>query len=331
MNEQSTLGVAILGCGRHGERYLRHIQRDTPGAHVEGIWRRDRVEAERIGREYGVTAVSSAEALVADPRVKAVIVTTPPALHGKDVELALAAGKPVLVEKPLAGTLSQARALVQSAAGYDVPVMVAQTLRYNPVLQVVRERWREVGTVHRMRQQQRLEPSTLAWQQNADVSGGGSIVLTGVHLFDTMRWILGRTPDAVRCTMLAVEGNALENVFDACFEYQAEALLAATEVSKFTASRSGQLEIVGTKGQWLADYGRGELWLLRGTRAKRVPGLRDAPTLPAVLADFIRVVRREVEPPITLADGLATMVMADGCYQSRVDGRRVLLTDESNP
>jgi predicted dehydrogenase len=313
--------LGFLGCGRHGERYLRHATHDVTTAQPVALWRRDRARAQTLARTYGVRVAASAQELVERDDVDAVVVLTPPALHRDEVLRIARAGKPVLVEKPVTANLAQAQQLMEAAAA--VPVMVAQTLRYNPALRAIRGRLGELGPLHRVRMQQRLEPSDLAWQRDAAVAGGGSILLTGVHLFDQLRWQLGRTPDAVSCQALAVAGHPLENVFDACFVYEDEGVLAATEVSKFSASRSSLLEVVGEEGQLWTDYAAGRLWRRRGREVEELPAPGDVPTVPALLEDFVRVAEGDLPSPIPLEEGRQTLIMAEACYLAHRRGRTV--------
>ena len=134
---------------------------------------------------------------------------------------------------------------------------------------------------------------------------------------------MGRTPDTVQCHALSVRDQPLENVFDACFTYEDEAILAATEVSKFTASRSSLLELVGEGGQLWADYAAARLWRRSGRRIEELPTPGDVPTVPAILEDFVRVARGELASPIPLEDGLETLVMAEACYLAHHQGRTV--------
>jgi myo-inositol 2-dehydrogenase/D-chiro-inositol 1-dehydrogenase len=322
------LRFGLIGCGRHGERYLRHVLADVPGATAVALWRRDAAQAQRLAANYGVMAERELEALLDRRDVDAVIIATPPACHARELELALAAGKPVLVEKPLAESLAAAEAILARTATFPEAIaMVAHTLRYNATLQLARTLSSNLGAVHRLRLQQRLEPSGLAWQEDAAVAGGGSVLLTGVHLFDLLRWLLGSTPDAVTCRMLAVEGAVLENAFDACFEYEASQILAGTEVSKFSTTRSGTLEVVGTQAQLLVDYGRGTITRVRGRELELVSSPGDLPTLPRILQEFVRVARREIEVPIPLRDGVEAVRMAEACVRSHRLERRVRLEE----
>jgi predicted dehydrogenase len=315
--------MGLIGCGNHGERYLRHlVAGDVPGVTARAFWRRDPQRARTLAGRYGVDAVPDLSALLSRGDVDAWVVTTPPANHLPELLAAAATGRPILVEKPLTGTWAQARTLEEELPG-SARVMVAQTLRWNPALIEARRLLPGLGTLHRVRATQRLEPTDLAWQRDREVAGGGSVVLTGVHLFDLVRWLLGATPARVRCRTLALAGHPLENLFDACFEMSDPPCLVSCEVSKFSASRSGWLEVVGTEGQLWVDYAGGELWEIQGRERRRVAAPGDAPTLPAVLADFAAFARGEIECPVPLREGLESMRMVESCYRSHDQDRTV--------
>ena len=153
------------------------------------------------------------------------------------------------------------------------------------------------------------------------------MLLTGVHVFDLVRWMIGRTPDAVSARMFALQGHPLENLFDACFEYDDPPLLAATEVSKFSRSRAGLLEFVGEDGELHVDYLRGTIDLREGREVERVAEIGDVPTLPIALGFFAHLLRGEIDSPVTLSDGIETMRMVEACYRSRAEGRVVRLSE----
>lgn len=320
----------LLGCGLHGERYLRHLRRDVPGARASALYRRDEVAAARLAAAYGIEACASAEQLVGRSDVDAILITTPPGTHLHDLSLALASGKPILIEKPIvarAAEIPAARELLRRHA--KLPLMVAQTLRFSPILARAHSSLERIGRLHRIRVAQRLEPSPLSWQRDPAIAGGGSITLTGVHLFDLLRWFVGRTPDAVQCRLLRLGGHPLENCFDACFEYEAEDILAATEVSKFSQSRSCQLELIGEAGQLWVDYLAGSLHLQRGRTLELLEQTGDVPTLPEMLRAFVRLLREEAPNPVTAEDGFATLDMAAACYLSQQQGGRVRIETSS--
>lgn len=129
MSFPSTIGLGLIGVGRHGIRYARHIIQDISDARLHAVCRQHPEQGLDIPGSEGVTMYGLPEQLIADPLVDAIIVVVPPVLH-KDLCLAaVAARKPVLIEKPLATTYDDACAMVDAAERAGVPLMTAHTLR----------------------------------------------------------------------------------------------------------------------------------------------------------------------------------------------------------
>ncbi len=313
-----TLRIGLVGAGTHGARYLRHAAHDVPGMQAVALCRRDRAAGEALAADLGCRYVPDGHALIADAEVDAVVVATPPSSHFTFARAALAAGKAVLLEKPATGTLAEARRLVAVAGAAGAPpLMVAQTLRWNPVLVRARELWPQLGRVHLIRLAQRLAPTSLPWQRRADESVGGSVLLTGVHIFDLARWLSGREFVAVASRQRRVLNPVVEDLFLARGELD-DGCWVSLEVSKYTDSRAGWLEAVGEAGQLHADYLEGTLRLRRG-REESVEHLdATTPTLPAVLAAWRDAALRRTAVPVTAMDGLRTLEVVDACYRSEV-------------
>ncbi len=311
-----TLRIGIVGAGTHGARYVRHATQDVQGLQVVAVCRRDRAAGEALAASYGCRYVSDGHALIADAEIDAVVVTTPPSSHFAFARAALATGKAVLLEKPATGTLAEARRLVAAATAAGAPpLMVAHTLRWNPVLRRAHELWPRLGRVHLIRLAQRLAPTSLTWQRQTAETVGGSVLLTGVHIFDLARWLSGREFVAIASRQRQVCNPAVEDLFLARGELD-DGCWVSLEVSKYTDSRACWLEAVGEAGQMQADYLEGTLRLRRG-REETIERLdAAAPTLPAVLAAWREAALRRTVVPVTAVDGLRTLEVVEACYRS---------------
>jgi len=323
-----TLRVGVIGDGTHGTRYLRHLLHDVPGLTAVALCRRTASAGRALAGELGLRHHTEAAALVSDPEVDAVVVATPPASHFPLARRVLEAGKPLLLEKPLTGTLREARRLAEvDAAAPAPPLMLGQTLRWNPVVARVRELWPELGTVHLIRLAQRLAPTQLAWQRELTETVGGSVLLTGVHLFDLARYLSGREFDRVTAMTRRVLNPAVEDLFLGRAELD-DGAWVSLEVSKYTSSRAGWIEAVGEKGQIHADTMMGGVEIRLGH--DRVAEKVDAglPTLPAVLAAWRDSLRDATPPPVTVTDGVRTLEVTEACYRSvRSGGKPVRLAE----
>src|SRR5215207_4161109 len=105
------LGIGIIGFGRIGAEHAGWLA-SANGARA--VATADATPARQaLARQRGLEAYDTIDALLADARVGAVLVSTPTAMHFEHVSRALAAGKHVLVEKPMALDLEQSRKLVE--------------------------------------------------------------------------------------------------------------------------------------------------------------------------------------------------------------------------
>ena len=319
-----TFRIGVIGAGVHGERYVRHGGQDVPGMAVTALCRRSRGPGQELATRHGARYHQEAAALIADPEVDGVVVCTPPSTHAALAAAVLTAGKPLLLEKPMTGTLAEAEQLAALDGTTAPPLFVGQSLRWNPVLRKMRELWPRLGPVHLVRGCQRLAPTTLAWQRDLAQTVGGSVLLTGVHLFDTVRWLTGREFAAVESRQRQVRNPVVEDLFVARATLD-DGCWASLEVSKYTQSRACWLEAVGEHGQLRGDYLLGGVWWRSGADEEYHDVSARVPTLPTMLGDWLAAVRDGSPPPVTVHDGLATLRMVDGCYRSAAAGQEVSL------
>jgi len=287
---------------------------------LAAICRRSHEAGDALATTLGCRYHASPDDLLADPDVDGVVIATPPSSHFELARAVLAARKPLLLEKPMTGSVAEARDLVwlDERSGTS-PLMVGQALRWNPVLKKVRDLWPQLGNIQMVRAAQRLGPTELGWQRCLDETVGGSVLLTGVHLFDTVRWLTGAEFVQVDSRQRQVINPVVEDQFLAS-AVLSDGCWASCEVTKTTDSRAGWFEAVGEKGQLLADYQGDRGIILRiGSTQKHLDISAKAPTLPALLADWLEAIGSGGNPPVTVHDGLATLEVVDACYRSAVE------------
>jgi len=149
----------------------------------------------------GAARYKTAEELIADPNVEAVDLCTPSFLHAAQAEAALAAGKHVLVEKPMALNNEDCDRMLAAADKSDRVLMVAQVLRFWPDWAAMRDLIRsgELGKVrHAFFHRRCAAPAWSAWLADRTRSGGGVVDLL-IHDLDFCRHLFGM-PAAVRAT-----------------------------------------------------------------------------------------------------------------------------------
>ena len=137
--DSTPIRVAVVGLGYWGPNLVRNLY-ETPG--VEVAWGCDvREEAlANLARRYpGIARTSSVTDVLDDPAVDAVVIATPVSTHYELALAALKAGKHVLVEKPLAGSATEAHDLVDLAADRGLVLMPGHTFLYSPPVTLIRD------------------------------------------------------------------------------------------------------------------------------------------------------------------------------------------------
>ncbi|HSJ06554.1 MAG TPA: Gfo/Idh/MocA family oxidoreductase [Longimicrobiales bacterium] len=132
------LRIAVVGAGILGRRHAR-VFHEMDGVTLAAVVSRTRERAEALAGDHGVTAYTDLSALLADGSCDAVAIATPDHLHAEAVLAALAAGVHVLVEKPLATTLPEARAMVAAAEGRGLVLQVNYSQRRVPEFEWIRD------------------------------------------------------------------------------------------------------------------------------------------------------------------------------------------------
>jgi len=188
----SDIRVALVGAGRiarvHAEAY-RHVSRGRLVACTDPV---DQA-ARALAHDYDLAVAPDLDALLKDPEIDGVLIASPNALHPEQAIAALAAGKHVFCQKPIALTLADADRVV--AAGAAAPGQVLQhgfMLRFTPPLPGLRDRVAggELGTPIAAR------AAVFGWEPTNDwfydpAQGGGVILDTLVHFADLILWLFG--------------------------------------------------------------------------------------------------------------------------------------------
>lgn len=321
----STIRFGLIGLGIHGQRYARHIMQDINEAELYAVCRQDPAQGEAFARTHNVRYYREYLDLLSDPQVDAVVVVTPPALHERICTTAVLAGKPVLVEKPLAHNTREGINIVEAVARSGTVLMVSQTLRFNSVVRTLEHHLDELGPIHTISINQRLEPSEREWSDDFAAAGGGVILHTGVHIFDLVRFFSGDEVRRVYCETDRIVNEELEDSFVATLRLRKSKIGCVVDAARYTEGRSGRIELVGERGQLVGDHVHGYGLLIRG----RQPVPLDVPaavnTVEESLKAFVQTLLHDEEPPISAVDGLLTLEIAEACYHSASSGSSVEL------
>lgn len=247
----------IAGFGLHAVRRLMPGFALAQNCKVVALSRRDLVKGREASRQYGIPHVfASTEELCRCAEVDAVLVTTPNSCHLQDVLTAVAAGKPVLCEKPMAMNADECRQMVEAARRQGVLLGVAQVFRFEESTARFRQRIAagEIGRPIFARAEFSFSGSGhhRTWLYDRSRSGGGPIADVGVHCIDALRYILQDEP--LRVGVIGHQDEHSGDVEAAAIislEF-ARGTLCTVMVSTRTDYRT-PIEIVGDGGALRAD------------------------------------------------------------------------------
>lgn len=310
------IGIGLIGLGRHGLRYATHLLEGVPGGRLVAVCRRDATAGEAYAARHGLRYYRTPADLIADPQVGAVIVVTPPALTLPIAREAVRQRKPLLIEKPLACRAAEARAIVQAAEEAKVPLMVAQTLRFDSAVKAMQAGIAALGAPRYFTFTNRVEPRPEVLQDLEGYGGRGVLLEIGVHLLDLIRVLTGEEVAEVRCEMDRHEAMGPESRAFVTLRAMS-GLPCLVDVSRVSGGRVGRAECVAAEGQLMAD------WV--GHRMRRIVS-RDRddewstepqPTIVSALT----ALDQGTLMPVTGVDGLRAVEIADACYESAATGQ----------
>ena len=125
------LRVAVLGCGRIGQMHAANLKRH-PRTELVAVYDVNRQAAEQLAATQGVRSAASPEEIFSSAAVDAVLIATATPTHADYIELAVAAGKAVLCEKPIDLSLARVNACAAKIKGTKVPIQLGFNRRYDP-------------------------------------------------------------------------------------------------------------------------------------------------------------------------------------------------------
>lgn len=188
-----TYGVVLIGCGSMGAAHLDTIH-NHPRVRLVGVVDLDIEKAMHFAARYGAESWGTDfRCYLSREDVDIVIIATYPSSHLELTRSCLSAGKHVLCEKPMAGTLREAAEMVRLGSVSRSKLLIGHILRHNTTYQLVRRLIREgtIGSPIVMRMSQIKNPAATWNSHLALLHEVSPIVDCGVHYVDIMRWFTG--------------------------------------------------------------------------------------------------------------------------------------------
>ena len=342
MAAEKNFRIALAGCGRISKNHFDAIEK-VDGLELVAVCDADPTRAEQAATQQGVACFTSYEKMLQDANADVITIATPSGLHADQGVAAAQAGKHVVMEKPMAISLTGADALVHACDKAGVQLFVVKQNRLNPPIQLLKHAvdknrfgriYMASCTVHWARPQEYYDQAP--WRGTWEFDGG-AFMNQASHYVDLIQWLMGPVESVMAKTATLARRIETEDTGVAILKFRNGAL-GSIEVTMLAYPRNleGSITVLGEKGS--AKIGgtavnKVEFWqfaeyddddkLIESveTNPPNVYGLGHQGYYRNVLA----VLRGEAKPDTDGRAGRKSLELILGIYESAKTGREVPL------
>lgn len=252
----------FIGCGEVTEKKSGPAFGKVEGSEVVAVMSRDKRKAKSYAERHGIKKYyTDAQSLVDDPNVNAIYIATPPSSHATFAIMAMRAGKPAYIEKPLAASYEDCLRVNRISELTGISCFVAFYRRYLPYFERVKQivMGGEIGKILTVQIRLAVPPreldyksgKELPWRLQPEVAGGGGYFYDlASHQLDLLQYWFGPIIEAEGYCQNMLGLYKVEDTFNACFRFSNG--LSGSGSWCFVAHQSARrdrISIVGTKGK----------------------------------------------------------------------------------
>jgi myo-inositol 2-dehydrogenase/D-chiro-inositol 1-dehydrogenase len=339
--------VAILGAGFIADIHFESYDRFVPNAEVVAVYTRDSAKAKAFAEKHHIPKwYTDVDELINNSGCDVVDICLPNFLHADATFKAAAAGKHIIIEKPLAVTLEDADKMIAACKNAGVKLMYAEELCFAPKYERVRQMVKEnaVGEIYMLKQSEKHSGPHSDWFYDINLSGGGVIMDMGCHAIAWFRWMLNNAKAvsvyATMSTVLHKDRTKGEDNSVIIIEFENGVVAIAENSWAKHGGMDDKCEVYGTGGVMYADLFMGNAAI---TYSKQGYGyaMEKADTTvgwsftvfeevfnqgyPHELQHFIDCVQNDKQPLVTGDDGRAVLEIIYAAYASAKEGKKIML------
>ena len=305
------LRVGVVGVGVMGSNHAR-VFADIPGVKLVGIADPDRKQRDVVAGALGCGAFSDVEAMLAEG-VDAVTIAAPTNLHQELALACIGRGVHVLVEKPIAPSVEEGRAIIAAARHARVALMVGHVERFNPTVEAIKDaiRGEDVLSI----------AITRVGPFPPRMSNVGVVIDLAVHDIDLIRWF---TESDISEVQPQLSSAVAEREDIALLQFRtASGVLAHINTNWLTPFKARNVTIATRNKYIMGDLLTRQVtecfgFQPDGSYSMRHLSVGHAEPLRAELQAFVGAIRNGNEPAVTGEEGVASLEIAIRCLESRV-------------
>lgn len=340
--QNKTIGYGVIGCGVIATWHADALAQIENARLVGGV-DNYKEAAEKFAEKYGVKAYDSLDEMLKDPQIDVVCICTPSGLHAELAIKAANAGKNIVVEKPMAITITQADAIVAACEKNNVQLTSIAQRRFSDVVQRLRGivASGELGKLiscdlHMKYHRSKEYYASAGWRGTWAMDGGGALMNQGIHGVDLLIYLCGDVKTVYAYAKTMVHDIEVEDTSAALLEYKNGAIGVLQGTTSLFPGTAMRLEICGEDGTVIMENDRITLFETRkggnqtpqGEEKSTSASFKDPKAFGVAghvkqLTDMTNAVLQGRKPMIDVHEGRRPVALILAVYESAKRGEKV--------
>ncbi|MBE7555801.1 MAG: Gfo/Idh/MocA family oxidoreductase [Anaerolineales bacterium] len=337
----SQVGVALIGPGMWGKKLAAAV-RQTPSLRLATCFSRSETQGQAFAAEAGCEAAPSFEAAVEHPEVQGVLLVTPNQVHAEQAAACARRGKHVFVEKPIADTLADGRAIEAACRTAGVVLLVGHAFRRLGAARKVKELL-DSGSLGKvvLAEANFSLPGSLTpdkWRFYRETCPGGPLLQLGIHHADTLQYWLGPIRRVQGSFARLVTPAEIDDVGTVLLEFESGARGVLS--SSYVSPKTFYLRLYGSEANLLYETDM-SIWpkaeqmdaatrlTLQTKSGEEIVSFEPRDMLVEELEEFARCIRGEGSPETGAEAALAALRVIQGAITSHQHGQIIPIADEN--
>ena len=325
------LAVACVGMGWWSDVLADAIKRSGKLS-IAACYSRSDEKRNAFAAKYGCRAATSYEAILGDDSIEAIINTTPNNVHLQTTRAAARAGKHVFLDKPIANTVADGRAIAAACRNAGVVLAIGYQRRRESQFRWIRERI-EAGAFGKLVNAEanisrdRVGQIDLkSWRYTADGMPGGVMLQIGIHYVDVLEYLIGPVKAVSGMLAQLVLPGDNPDVASLVMEHENGAL-STVNASYASASEYYVMNVYGKEASAYYDLHQGLRFLKRGAERSEPVAVPKIDALVDELDEFARAVRGTGQPEMDGERATTSLAVIRAGIKSAREGRRVAVAE----
>jgi len=333
-----TIKVAVIGVGAMGRNHAR-VYSEIPGLDLVGLADANQQAAEGVARRHGTQAYADYRTMLERERPDAVTIAVPTCDHIKVALDVIAHGAHLLVEKPIAFSVAEGNEMIAAAERAGVKMMIGHIERFNPAIIALKQHLAagELGRVYAVKAH-REGPFP------ARVFDVGVVIDLAVHDLDVMRYVTGAEIVRAFAETERRIHSSREDLLSGLVRLS-DGTVGTLSINWLTPTKIRELHVLGEGGMFKVDYLMQDLYFYENSQATNggwdtlrvLRGVAEGRMIRYVVAKkeplraeqeaFLAAVRDDTPVPVTGADGLKALELAQAIITSGLEHRAIIMEE----